>query len=171
MLCLARMKFAVLGALFLISLASNCALFGWLESTVNMIEGLKLLFAPGGGPVVFSPLLLLFILLGLSAFIAVPLLGTAMVAILGGYLLRSRTIGVTRSFSRAFLLVAVLGQFTILSLAIAQNASFLRDRPRVRPKSPGYVLASVTAANAALNLFVAAAILRTITVPAGAPKR
>ena len=55
-----RVRFAVFGALFLISLASNCAFFGWLESTMNMIEGLRLLFAPGAGTVVFSPLLLLF---------------------------------------------------------------------------------------------------------------
>lgn len=165
-----RVKFAVFGALFLISLASNCAFFGWLESTMNMIEGLRLLFAPGAGTVVFSPLLLLFIVLTLSVFTAVPLLATATVAALSGYLLRSRRIGVTRSFSRAFVLIAVVGQFAIFSLAIAQNAPFLRDRPRVRPKSPAYVLALAMAANAALNLFVAMAIARTITAPARAPK-
>jgi len=166
-----RMKFAVLGALFLISLASNCVLFGWLESTVNMIEGLRLLFAPGAGTVIFSPFLLLFILHGLSIFIVVPLLATAFVAAMSGHLLRSRTIGVSRSFSRAFLLIAVLGQFAIFSFAITQNASFLRDRPRVHPKSPAYVLALVIGANAALNLFVATAIFRKITVPVGTPKR
>ena len=165
-----RVKFAVFGALFLISLACNCAFFGWLESTMNMIEGLGLLFAPGAGTVVFSPFLLLFIVLTLSVFTAVPLLATAIVAALSGYLLRSRRIGVTRSFSRAFVLIAVLGQFAIFSLAIAQNAPFLRDRPRVRPKSPAYVLALAMAANAALNLFVAMAIARKITAPARAPK-
>jgi hypothetical protein len=163
-----RVKFAV--SVFLISLACNCALFGWLESTVNMIEGLGLLFAPGAGTVVFSPFLLLFIVLTLSVFTAVPLLATAIVAALSGYLLRSRRIGVTRSFSRAFVLIAVLGQFAIFSLDIAQNAPFLRDRPRVRPKSPAYVLALTMAANAALNLFVAMAIARSITAPVRAPK-
>ena len=165
-----RVKFAVFGALFLISLACNCAFFGWFESTMNMIEGLRLLFAPGAGTVVFSPLLLLFIVLTLSVFTAVPLLATAIVAALSGYLLRSRRIGVTRSFSRAFVLIAVLGQFAIFSLAIAQNAPFLRDRPRVRPKSPAYVLALAMAANAALNLFVAMAIARKITAPDRAPE-
>ena len=137
---------------------------------MNMIEGLRLLFAPGAGTVVFSPFLLLFIVLGLSVFTAVPLLATAIVAALSGYLLRSRRIGVTRSFSRAFVLIAVLGQFAIFSLAIAQNTPFLRDRPRVRPESPAYVLALAMAANAALSLFVAMAIARKITAPVRAPK-
>jgi len=163
-------KFALCGALFLISLASNCAFFGWLESTMNMIEGLRLLFAPGAGTIVFSPFLLLFIILTLSVFTAVPLLATAIVAALSGYLLRSRRIGVTRSFSRAFVLIAALSQLASFSLAIAQDAPFLRDRPRVRPKSPAYVLALAMAANAALNLFVTMAIARSITAPVRAPK-
>jgi len=108
--------------------------------------------------------------LALDVFTAVPLLATAIAAALSGYLLRFRRIGVTRSFSRAFVLIAVLGQFAIFSLAIAQNAPFLRDRPRVRPKSPAYVLALAMAANAALNLFVTMAIARKITAPARAPR-
>ena len=108
--------------------------------------------------------------MALDVFTAVPLLATAIAAALSGYLLRFRRIGVTRSFSRAFVLIAALSQLASFSLAIAQDAPFLRDRPRVRPKSPAYVLALAMAANAALNLFVAMAIARSITTPVRAPK-
>ena len=67
------MKFTVFGLIFLVSVAVMCAFFGWLESSVNMIEGLKQLFAPGATTVVFSPILLLFIALCLGVFIGVPL--------------------------------------------------------------------------------------------------
>jgi hypothetical protein len=165
------MKFTVFAFVCLVSLTANCALYGWLESSVNMIEGLRLLFAPGAGTVVFSPFLLLFILVGLSGFVTVPVCAVAIVAMLSAYPLRSRAITVSRSFARTFVLVAVVCQFAFLLCAIQRDAPFLRDRPRVRPKSPAIVLASLAAANAGLNLLIAAVIVRKMTASAGASNR
>ena len=78
------MKFAVFAAMFSVSLAATCTLFGWLESSVNMIEGLKQFFQPGAGTIVFSPILLLFIALGLGVFVGVSLLAVVAAAVLGG---------------------------------------------------------------------------------------
>jgi hypothetical protein len=41
------MKFAIFGFVFLVSIAATCALYGWLESSMNMIEGLRQFFRPG----------------------------------------------------------------------------------------------------------------------------
>ena len=60
------MKFAIFVLILLVSIAATCALYGWLESSVNMIEGLRKLFESGAGAVIFSPLLLLFVVVGLS---------------------------------------------------------------------------------------------------------
>src|SRR6266566_1439508 len=135
------MKFAIFVLILLVSIAATCALYGWLESSVNMIEGLRQFFQPGAGTILFSPILLLFIALGLGVFISLPLLAVTIAAILGGLLLRSR----------GFLVfVAIISQFVFILFAIEQNASFLLDRPRLHPKAPSYVLAFLSAANAAL---------------------
>jgi hypothetical protein len=62
------MKFAIFVLILLVSIAATCALYGWLESSVNMIEGLRKLFESGAGAVIviFSPLLLLFVVVGLA---------------------------------------------------------------------------------------------------------
>ena len=80
-----QMKFAIFGFICLLSIAATCALYGWLESSVNMIEGFGQLFAPGATTVLFSPFLLLFIVLSLGVFIATPLLAVAVTAVFGGY--------------------------------------------------------------------------------------
>ena len=51
-------------------------------------------------------------------------------------------------------------------LATEQNASFLLGRPRIHPKTPAYVLAGIAGANAALDLFVAALIIRRLVAKA-----
>src|SRR6266536_3200771 len=81
------MKFAIFSFLCLLSFAANCALYGWLESTVNMMEGFGQLFAPGATTVIFSPFLLLFIMLGFVVFIAAPMFVVGLGAALGGLLL------------------------------------------------------------------------------------
>lgn len=86
------MKFVALSLPCLLSLAATCVLYGWLESTANMVEGLRLLFAPGATTVVFAPFLLLFIALALIIFVAGPMFAAAIGAILGGLLLRWRAL-------------------------------------------------------------------------------
>jgi len=157
------MKFTVFGLIFLISVAATCLLYGWLESSVNMMEGLRQLFALGATTVVFSPFLLLFIALTVGVFIGTPLLVVAMVATAGGFLLRSNAVTVSRSFALSFVLVAVLCQFAFMLFAIEQNASFLYGRPRVHPTAPAYVLAFLAGANSGLNLSVAVLIIRKLT--------
>ena len=161
------MKFGVFAAIFFVSLAATCALFGWLESSVNMIEGLRQFFQPGAGTIVFSPILLLFIGLGLGVFVGVSLLPVVAAAVLGGALLRAQTLTVSRSFAQWFLLTAVICYFAFIVFAIEQNVPFLLDRPRVHPNT--YLAAFVAAANAALSFSVAALIIRKqtskVTVP------
>jgi hypothetical protein len=147
----------------------NLRLYGWLESSVNMIEGLKQLFAPGATTVVFSPFLLLFIILCLGVFIGVSLLAVVIAAVSGGLLLRSQAQPVSPSFSRSFVLAAVICQFVLIFFAIEQNAWFLLGRPRLHPTVPVYIMASLAAANAALNLFVAALIIRKLTAQTKPP--
>ena len=155
------MKFAVFAGIFSVSLAATCALFGWLESSVNMIEGLRQFFQPGAGTIVFSPILLLFIGLGLGVFVGVSLLAVVAAAVLGGALLRAQALTVSRSFAQRFLLTAVICYFALIAFAIEQNVPFLLDRPRLHPNR--YLTAFVAGANAALNLSVAAFIIRKQT--------
>ena len=156
------MKVTILGFIFLVSVVATCALFCWLESSVNMIEGVKQLFAPGATTVLFSPILLLFIALCLGVFIGVPLFAVTIVALLGGSLLRSQTLTVSPSFARWFVLFAVIFQFAFVLFAIEENAWFLCGRPRTHPAAPPYVLAFLASANSALNLSIAALIIRKL---------
>ena len=163
------MKFAIFGFICLLSIAATCVFYGWLESSVNMIEGFGQLFAPGATTVLFSPFLLLFIVLSLAVFIATPLLAVAVAAVFGGLLIRARGLAVSRSFARSFVFVGVICQFAFILFAIDQNAWFLLRRPRVHPAAPAYVLASLAGANAAVNLFVAALIIRKLTAKTKTP--
>jgi len=163
------MKLAVFGFLCLLSIAATGAVYGWLESTVNMIEGLGLLFAPGATTVVFAPFLLLFIVLGLAVFVATPMLATAIAAAFGGLLLRSLALRVSRSFVRSFVFVAIFCHIAFIVLATRHNAPFLLGRPREHPKTPDYALACLAGANAALNSLVAALIIRRLTTKAKPP--
>ena len=163
------MKFAIFGFICLLSVAATCVLYGWLESTVNMIEGFGQLFAPGATTVVFSPFLLLFIALCLGVFIATSLLAVAVAAICGGLLLRSRGLPMSRSFARSFVFVAVVCHIAFIVMATRHHASFLLERPREHPKTPDYALACMAGANAGLNSFVAALIIRRLTAKANPP--
>ena len=163
------MKFAIFGFICLLSIAATCVFYGWLESSVNMIEGFGQLFAPGATTALFSPFLLLFIVLGLGVFIATPLLAVAVAAVFGGLLIRARGLAVSRSLARSFVFVAVICQFAFILFAIDQNARFLLRRPRVHPAAPAYVLASLAGANAAVNLFVAGLIIRKLTAKTKPP--
>ena len=155
------MKFAVFGFMFLVSTAATCVLYGWLESSVNMIEGLRQLFAPGATTVVFSPFLLLFIALGLGVFIGVSMLAVSAAAVLGSALLRSRAPIVSLSFVLFFVIGAMICQFAFILFAIAQSAPFLLGRPRLHPNT--YLVAFAAAVNAALNLSVAALVVRKLS--------
>ena len=157
------MKIALFAFLGLISIAGTCAMYGWLEATVNMMEGLGQLFAPGATTVLFSPFLLLFILLTLSVFVATTLFTIAVPAVLGGVVLRSCAQPISRSFTRSFLLIAVICQFAIIFVSVEQNASFLLGRPGAHPNAPASVMALLASANAALHLSVAALIIRKLT--------
>jgi len=140
-------------------MAATCALYGWLESTVNMIEGLRLLFGPGATTVVFAPFLLLFIALTLIIFVAGPMFAAAIGAISGGLLLRWRAPSVSRSTIRSFVCASVVCHIILIALATRYHAPFLPGRPREHPKTPTYALACVAGANAALNSLVAALII------------
>jgi hypothetical protein len=155
------MKFAIFGFIFLVSITATCALYGWLESSVNMIEGLREFFRPGAGTIVFSPILLLFIGLGLGMFVGGSLLAVMAAATLGGVILRYRALTISQSFARFFVIVAIISQFVFILFAIEENAPFLVDRPRLHPNR--YLAAFVAVANAALNLSAAAFIIRKQT--------
>ena len=155
------MKFAIFGFIFLVSITATCALYGWLESSVNMIEGLRQFFRPGAGTIVFSPFLLLFIALGLGVSVGGSLLAVIVAATLSSVILCYRALTISRSFARFFVVVAIISQFVFILFAIEENAPFLLDRPRLHPNR--YLAAFVAGANAALNLSVAAFIIRKQT--------
>jgi len=155
------MKFAIFGFIFLVSIAATCALYGWLESSVNMIEGLRQFFRPGAGTIVFSPILLLFIALGLGVFVGGSLFAVIVAATLSSVILRYRALTISQSFARFFVIAAIISQFVFILFAIEENAPFLLDRPRLHPNS--YLAAFVAGTNAALNLSVAAFIIRKQT--------
>src|SRR6266446_338554 len=113
----ALVKFVALSLPCLLSMAATCALYGWLESTVNMIEGLRLLFGPGATTVVFAPFLLLFIALTLIIFVAGPMFAAATGAISGGLLLRWRAPSVSRSTIRSFVCASVVCHIILIALA------------------------------------------------------
>jgi len=144
-------------------MAATCAVYGWLEATTNMVEGLRLLFAPGATTVVFAPFLLLFIALTLIIFVAGPMFAATIGAIFGGLLLRWRALGVSRFTIRSFVFASVVCHIILIALATRYHAPFLLGRPREHPKTPPYALACVAGANAALNSFVAALIIRRLT--------
>jgi hypothetical protein len=155
------MKFAIFVLILLVSIAATCALYGWLESSVNMIEGLRQFFRPGAGTIIFSPILLLFIALGLGVFVGGSLLPVIAAATLGGVILRYRALTISQSLARFFVIVAIISQFVFILFAIEENAPVLLDRPRLHPNR--YLAAFVAGANAALNLSVAAFIIRKQT--------
>jgi hypothetical protein len=135
-----------------------------------MIEGLGLLFDPGATTVVFAPFLLLFIVLGFAVFVATPMLAAAIAAAFGGLLLRSRALSVSRSYVRSFVFVAIFCHIAFIVLATHHNAPFLLGRPREHPKTPDYGgLACIAGANAGLNSFAAALIIRRLTINAKPP--
>ena len=156
------MKISIFAFIVVVAFVATCAFYGWLESAVNMAEGLRQLFAPGATTVLFSPILLLFILLSLGVFIGGPLLATGVAAVFGGLLIRSQALTASRSFARWFALAGFLCQFAIIFFAIEQNSFFLRKRPQVHPQTSALVLAFLAGANTALDLFVAALIVRKL---------
>jgi hypothetical protein len=89
------------------------------------------------------------------------LLAVIAAATVGGVILRSRALTISQSFARFFVIVAIISQFVFILFAIEENALFLLDRPRLHPNS--YLAAFVAGANAALNLSVAAFIIRKQT--------
>jgi hypothetical protein len=131
-----------------------------------MVEGLRLLFAPGAKTVVFAPFLLLFIALTLMIFVAGPMFAAAIGAIFGGLLLRWRALSVSRSTIRFFVFASVVCHIILIALATRYHAPFLPGRPREHPKTPTYALACMAGANAALNSLVAALIIRRLTTKA-----
>jgi len=144
-------------------MAATCAVYGWLEATANMVEGLRQLFAPGATTVVFAPFLFLFIALTLIIFVAGPMFAAAIGAIFGGLLLRWRALSVSRSTIQSFVFASVVCHIILIVLATRYHASFLPGRPREHPKTPPYALACVAGANAALNSLVAALIIPRLT--------
>ncbi len=79
----------------------------------------------------------------------------------GGVILRYRALTISQSFARFFVIAAIISQFVFILFAIEENAPFLLDRPRLHPNS--YLVAFVAGTNAALNLSVAAFIIRKQT--------
>ena len=155
------MKFAVFSLLAAMSIASSSARFGWLESTVNMSQGLGQLVEQGGTTILFLPLLVLLILLCLVVFVAATLLPVAFTAVLGSLLLRARHITISKVFAERFILIGAIFHFAFVLVATQRNAPLLLGRPR--DHAGGYILAIMAAGIAALNLFVAALIVRRIS--------
>jgi hypothetical protein len=127
-----------------------------------MTEGLGQLFAPGATTVLFAPFLLLFILLGLLVFVAVPMIGATACAAFGALILRRRDLSLPPSTVRYFVIVAAVCHVAVIGLAAHYDAALLIHRPGVRPKTPASILAGIAGANAALNSFVAAIIMRRL---------
>ena len=141
-----------------VSIAATCVLFGWLESTANMAAGFGQLFAPGATTVIFSPLLLLFILLCLGVFIAGTAFPVTIAAVFGGLLLRAYEVTISQTLIQRFLILAVATHFIFMRIAIDQNAPFLLGRPQMHSAGP-YILATLVGAIASLNLFAATLII------------
>jgi hypothetical protein len=156
------MKLILLSLACVLSLAANCALYGWLESTVNMTEGLGQLFAPGAATVLFAPLLLLFIVLSLLVFVAVPMLAATAGAAFGALMLRRREFSLPPTSARAMVVTAVVCHVVVIGLAARNDAAWLPHRPAVRPKTPACVLAGIAGADAALNSLVALFAMRRL---------
>ena len=156
------MKLALLSLPCFASLTATCALYGWLESTVNMTEGLGQLFAPGATTVLFAPFLLLFILLGVMVFIAIPMIGATASGAIGALILRRRDFSLAPTTVRYFVIVAAVCHVAVIGLAAHYDAALLLHRPGVPPKTPASILAGIAGANAALNSFVAAIIMRRL---------
>lgn len=152
------MKSTIFAVVSVVSMVAMCALYGWLESSVNMMEGLGELFQPGATTVLFSPILLLFIALGLAVYMGGSMAAIIAATLVGGRLLRSDRLTVSKSFARYFVIAGVICQFVFILLAIRGNAPFLRDRPRIHPNP--YLVAVLAAAIAGFNLWVGAAIMR-----------
>lgn len=114
-----------------------------------MIEGLRQFFRPGAGTIVFSPILLLFIALGLGVFVGGSLLAVIGAATLGGLILRYRALTISQSFARFFVIAAIISQFVFIFFAVEENARFLLDPPRLHPTVisrrswPGLMLLSI----------------------------
>ena len=157
------MKVAIFAFIGFVSVVATCLLYGWLEGSVNMMEGFGQLFAPGATTVLFSPFLLLFILLSLFVFVAVSFATVAGAAAIGGFMLRFYNQSVPRDFIRSFIIVAAVCQFALIWFSAEENAWFLIRRPVVHPRAPVAVLALMAAANAVLNLVVAGLIVRRVT--------
>lgn len=159
------MKTALGMLVCLLSIAATCALYGWLESTLNLIEGLGTLFEPGATTVVFTPFLLLFIALDLAVFVTVPMLLSAIVAALGSLLLRLRGVLVPASFIRSLIIASFVSHVAVVTFAAETDAAFLLRRPRVRPRTPAYAMACIAAGCGALNALAAGLIIRGLTSP------
>lgn len=156
------MKVAIFALIGLVSITATCAMYGWLESTVNMAEGLGQLFAPGATTVLFSPFLLLFILVTVLVFVAMTLFMTVPPAVVGGIALRLSAQRLSRSFARWFVVIAVICQFVFISVSIDQDASFLLHRPGIHSAAPAWLMALLASANAAGDLFLAGLIVRRL---------
>lgn len=156
------MKLILLSLPCFLSLAANCALYGWLESTVNMTEGLGQLFAPGATTVLFAPFLLLFIGLSLLVFVAAPMLAATAGAAFGALILRRREFSLPPTSARAMVASAVLCHVVVIGLAARYDSAWLLHRPAVRPKTPASVLVAIAGADAALNSLVAAFTMRRL---------
>jgi hypothetical protein len=161
------MRTIILFLLTLIPVAATAALYGFLESSANMVEMLLIPFTTdktaGGALVIGGPFLLLFIVAALAVFIAVPLIACSIAACLGGWGLRQsgRSIS-SRSGMIAIILTAAF-TFALVLAASPSDGGFLVSRPLKSPKTPSALLACFAAANAAFSLFVATLILCRMT--------
>ncbi|HEY6070679.1 MAG TPA: hypothetical protein VIU85_04820 [Chthoniobacterales bacterium] len=149
-----RTKIIVPAAIFLVSLAVSCALHGWLESSANLIVGMSEFFKPGAGTILFSPLIVAFILLFLAVFGAVSMLAVVATAYLGGMILRPQMTSV--SITRSFVALAVIAHFVFFVLE--HDAPFLLGRPGMHPNP--FLVAAMSAMIAAVNLSVAGFVVR-----------
>jgi len=158
-------KIIVAGSLCLISLIATCALFGWLESSVNLIEGLKTLFMPGATTVLFTPFLVLFILLCLGVFAFGSLSAVGIGAVANGIIMRNCDIDIAPLFNRTTAFISAFLISVVIFFSMEQNAGFLLSRPLNHPASPAIVLAGLAGINAALDLMVASFIVGKLRKP------
>ena len=168
----------ILFLLTLIPVAATASLYGFLESSANMIEMLLIPFTTdktaGGALFIGGPFLVLFIVMALAVFIAVPLIACSIAACLGRWAFRRSGRSMSSHSAMIAIILSAAFTFALARVASQSESAILVSRPVKRPATPRALLACFAAANAALSVFVATRILygtRPDRIPPPLPDR
>ena len=150
--------------LILIPIATTSRLYGFLESSANLIESLlETEETAGTALMIGGPFILMFVALFVGIFVVVPLAICCIVAFLGGRVLRCSSSSVSKRLMLAVTVLAALLTGTFVSLASQYGDFMLASQPEHKPQTPTAVFACLAGFNAALSVFIAICIVRFIS--------